>query len=191
MDLGQTDNNNTALAEQVVAACQAAIARAVKQPKSAVGLARSLSSALTSLQLIESEVGKGADGAQAVVTNADALTRQVLTQVLALAPNPSEAKSALAKVTNVAPLPGGSAPPVASVFKTALPTFGEVSRAYIEMRKAVDGDNHPDIKYLELRRQTFIDLIGDRPVDQYFPNDLQDYVTAMQFWPTNATKGRR
>ena len=56
------------------------------------------------------------------------------------------------------------------------------------MRKAVDGDNHPDIKYLELRRQTFIDLIGDRPVDQYFPNDLQDYVTAMQFWPANATK---
>ncbi|MBE0702712.1 MAG: hypothetical protein IH582_06005, partial [Afipia sp.] len=123
-----------------------------------------------------------------MVTNADALTRQAIAQVLALAPNPSEAKSALAKVTNVAPLPGDSAPPIASVFKTALPAFGEVSRAYIEMRKAVDGDNHPDIKYLELRRQTFIDLIGDRPVDQYFPNDLQDYVTAMQFWPANATK---
>ncbi|WP_156186924.1 hypothetical protein [Afipia felis] len=188
MELGQTDNNDRALVEQVVVACQAAIARAVKQPKSAIGLARSLSSALTSLQLIESEVGKGADGAQAVVTNADALARQALTQVLTLTPNPSQAKSALAMVTNVAPLPSNPALPIASVFKTALPTFGDVSRAYIAMRKAVDGDNHPDIKYLELRRQTFIDLIGDRPVDQYFPNDLQDYVTAMQFWPANATK---
>lgn len=187
MDAGQTNHNDTELVEQVVAACQAAIASAVKQPKSAIGLARSLSSALTSLQLIQSEVGKG-DGSHAVVTNADALTRQALTQVLSFAPNPSEAKSALAKVANVAPLPGDSALPIASVFKTGLPTFGDVSRAYIEMRKAVDGDNHPDIKYLELRRQTFIDLIGDRPVDQYFPNDLQDYVTAMQFWPANATK---
>lgn len=124
MELGQTDNNDRALAEQVVAACQAAIARAVKQPKSAIGLARSLSSALTSLQLIESEVGKGSDGAQAVVTNADALTRQALAQVLALAPNPSEAKSALATATNVAPLPSHSTLLIASTIKTALPTFG-------------------------------------------------------------------
>ncbi len=189
MDLGQTDNNNTALAEQVVAACQSAIASAIKQPKSAIGLARSLSSALTSLQLIESEVGKGVDGAQAVVTNAEALTRQALTQVLALAPNPSEAKSALANMTSVAPpLKISSALSASSSRTTKLMTFGEVSRAYIDMRIANDGENHPDIKSLELRRQTFIDLCGDRQIGDYGPADLQDYVTRMQYWPANVTK---
>src|SRR5690606_39497613 len=47
--------------------------------------------------------------------------------------------------------------------------------------------SHPDIKYLRLRRQTFLDLIGDRPVDCYSPKDLQDYVSRMKFWPANST----
>ena len=53
------------LAHQVVAACQAAIGRAIAQPSQAIGLARGLGAALTSLQLVQSEVAKGESGAQA------------------------------------------------------------------------------------------------------------------------------
>lgn len=28
----------------------------------------------------------------------------------------------------------------------------------------------------------------DRPIGQYFPSDLQDYVSSMQYWPANAVK---
>jgi hypothetical protein len=46
------------------------------------------------------------------------------------------------------------------------PTFAEISAEYIKMRSAADGDDHKDIQYLRLRRQTFLELIEDRPVDQ-------------------------
>ena len=48
--------------------------------------------------------------------------------------------------------------------------------------------DHADIQILTLRRQTFLDVIGDRAPDQYYPSDLQTYVNKMQFWPANVTK---
>jgi hypothetical protein len=68
------------------------------------------------------------------------------------------------------------------------PLFTEVSADYINARIGADGEHHKDIQYLRLRRRTWIDLIGDRPVDQYGQKDLQDYVNLMQFWPANVTK---
>ncbi|MBB4374137.1 hypothetical protein GGD63_006966 [Bradyrhizobium sp. cir1] len=56
------------------------------------------------------------------------------------------------------------------------------------MRIAKDGEDHADIQILRLRRQTFIDVAGDRTPDEYFPSDLQTYVNKMQFWPANVTK---
>ncbi|MFT0877863.1 hypothetical protein VRZ08_14950 [Rhodopseudomonas sp. G2_2311] len=56
------------------------------------------------------------------------------------------------------------------------------------MRIERDGPDHADISTLVLRRQTFIDVIGDRPVDQYYPRDLQTYVNRMQHWPANVVK---
>jgi hypothetical protein len=57
------------------------------------------------------------------------------------------------------------------------------------MRSAPDGDDHKNIQYLRLRRQTFLELIEDRPVDQFTGKDLQDYLNAMQFWPARAVFG--
>jgi integrase len=56
------------------------------------------------------------------------------------------------------------------------------------MRIAADGGEHADIKYLRLRRQTFLDVVGDRPANEYFPSDLQNYINKMQYWPANVTK---
>ena len=72
------------LATQVISTCQAAISRALKQPSQAIGLARGLDAALTSLRLVQTEVDKGTAGARAVVDHADALTRHALTDVLKL-----------------------------------------------------------------------------------------------------------
>jgi hypothetical protein len=131
------------LAHQVVAACQAAIGGALKQPAQAIGLARGLNGALTSLLLVQSEVAKGAGGARAVVDHADALTRHALTDVLALSAQPAEALAALAAVPAVAPtvttmMP--AEPPVSPPRQSqspgggSLPTFGEISQRHIDMR---------------------------------------------------------
>jgi hypothetical protein len=56
------------------------------------------------------------------------------------------------------------------------------------MRIERDGPDHADISTLVLRRQTFIDVVGDRPVDQYYPRDLQTFVNRMQYWPANVAK---
>lgn len=39
-----------------------------------------------------------------------------------------------------------------------------------------------------MRARTWVELMGDRPVDQYYPRDLQAYVNKMQAWPANVTK---
>lgn len=51
------------LAQQVIAACQTAIGRVLKQPKQAIGLAHGLNGALTSLLLVQAEAAKGDAGA--------------------------------------------------------------------------------------------------------------------------------
>ena len=178
------------LAKQVVDACQTAIGRALQRPSQAIGLAKGLGAALTSLQLVQSEVAKGAGGARAVVDNADALTRNALIDVLKLSAQPSQALAALAAVPVVAPTdpPAAAVADPMSAAANAQPTYGAISQAYIDMRKKNDGEDHPDIASLELRRKTFIDLLGDRPIDQYYPSDLQSYVAEMQWWPGNVTK---
>jgi hypothetical protein len=179
-------SSDSELVNQVIAACQSAIARAVSQPSQALGLARGLDAALTSLKLVQSEVGKGVGGARAVVDNAEALTRHALEDVLKNADDPQRALEALARARAIVPAapPREPAPPGGR----RMPSFGEVSLGYIDMRIANDGPDHPDIPYLRMRRRTFIDIAGDRPVDQYYPRDLQTYVSRMQFWPANAVK---
>ena len=200
------DGKRNDLVQKVVAACQASIDRAIKHPAQAIGLARALEGSLTSLRLVGTEVAKGDAGARAVVDNAEALTRHALTDVLNLSRQPEEALAALAAVPAVAPGPldalsttsgvGPSLmastalkPPPRARGGGGLPTFGETSRAYIDMRIERDGADHPDIQVLEMRRRTFIDLIGDWPIDQYVPSDLQSYVNQMQFWPAHIARG--
>jgi hypothetical protein len=172
-------SSDSELTNQAIAACQSVIARTICQLSQALRLVRGLDAALTSLKLVQSEVGKGANGARAVIDNAEAITRHALKDLLNLAEGPQRALEALA----TAP-PREPAPPSG----LRMPTFGEMSLAYIDMRIANDGPDHPDIAYLRMRRRTFIDIVGDRAVDQYYPRDLQTYVSRMQFWPANAVK---
>lgn len=179
------------LVSQVVEACQLPIAKAIAHPDQAIGFANGLSSALTSLQLIQSEVAKGDAGAPVITQNADALARGALVDVLKLASQPASALEALAKVKNVGPItpdPIAQSTEIEQADSRVLPTFGKVSQAYIDMRIERDGSDHADISTLVLRRQTFIDVIGDRPVDQYYPRDLQTSVNRMQHWPANVAK---
>jgi integrase len=177
--------------------CQAAISRALSAPSEAIGLARGLDAALTTLRLVETETSKGAAGAAYVRSHAETLTRSALSDVLRHSKDPTRAKSALDAVAAVSPNASviGAATSIARSMVNkndrrdgAQPTFGEVSQAYIDMRIAADGGEHADIKYLKLRRTTFLQLMGDRPVNEYFPSDLQSYVNQMQFWPANVTE---
>lgn len=68
-----------------------------------------------------------------------------------------------------------------------IPYFGQVSSDYIEMRRKA-GAAQSELDTLRLRRKTFLDVLGDRPVTDYFPSDLQSYVSEMRFWPANVTK---
>ena len=46
-----------------------------------------------------------------------------------------------------------------------------------------------DLQRLRIARKTFLAIMKeDRPIHQYFPSDLQDYVSSMQYWPANAVK---
>jgi hypothetical protein len=103
MNPSQIDDRQNELVQHTVAACQNAISRALENPSQAIGLARGLESALTSLQLVEREVAKGAAGAAAVTANAESLTRAALNDVLKLASSPEKARAALAAVEQVGP----------------------------------------------------------------------------------------
>jgi hypothetical protein len=190
MDASQTDDTQNELVQHTVAACQNAIGRALENPAQAIGLARGLEAALNTLQLVGREVEKGEAGIAAVTANAEALTRSALTEVLKLASVPKEALAALASVEQVGPsiVPAAAPPAPASNAATgSLLLFSAISQAYIDMRNDRDRD-HPDIPSLILRRQVFLDVIGDRTPDRYFPSDLQNFVNRMQYWPANVTK---
>ena len=181
------------LATQVISTCQAAISRALKQPSQAIGLARGLDAALTSLRLVQTEVDKGTAGARAVVDHADALTRHALTDVLKLSAQPAEALAALAALAAVPtvapPAPPAVTPPSATPAPGArpLPTFSELSERHIKMRIENNADES-EIQRHRIAAETFLAIVGDRPIDQYYPTDLQTYVSRMGFWPANATK---
>jgi hypothetical protein len=192
VEASQFDDRQSELVRNTVTACQTAIAAAIKNPSQAIGLARGLEGALTSLLLVQKEVAKGDAGAAAVTANADALTRHALTEVLKLSTQPEEALAALAAVKDFGPqapaIYNAAAPAVAPAAATSgLPLFSEISQSYIDMRNERDRDS-ADIPMLILRRQVFLDLIGDRTPDQYYPSDLQTFVNRMQYWPANVTK---
>jgi hypothetical protein len=179
---------------RVVAACQAAIGTALKNPVEALSVAQGLQAALSTLQLVAGETAKGPSGLSSVIDNAPSLTRGALASVLGYAeggidPNSIDVAPALASLEIA---PAAAAPAVAEIIKPGegVPTFGQVSREYIETRRA-GGARRTELLSLELRRKTFIDVIGDRRVTEYFPRDLQTYVNQMQYWPANTTKRSR
>lgn len=183
---------NGDLLTRVVQACQAAIGTALRNPSEALGVANGLRSALDTLNLVASETAKGEAGLHQVVGNAGMLTQGALASVLAhtegrVDPNGIDVSAALASLKP--PVSSVPAVPARAEVKpgTGMPFFSQVSAEYIEMRKNA-GTKQTELDTLRLRRKTFIDVLGDRLVTDYFPRDLQAYVSAMRFWPSNVTK---
>ena len=186
------DVENAELLERVARACKVAIGTALRNPGEALAVANGLRAALDTLNLVAGETAKGEAGLREVVDNAGILTQGALASVLAhtegrVDPNGIDVSAALASLNApaqpVRPIPGRpEVKPGAGV-----PFFGQVSADYIAMRKAA-GAGQSELDTLHLRRKTFIDVLGDRLVTDYFPRDLQDYVLKMRFWPANVTK---
>ena len=177
------------LAQQVAAACQAAIGRAVKNPSQAIGLARSLNGALMSLLTVQAEVAKGDAGARAVVEHADALTRNAFADVLKLSAQPAEALAALAAVESVAPpapTTGAMAPQPAPAAGQA-PLFSQLEDEYVAMREDAGADR-ANLSTIRLRAGMFRTLLGDRRATAYFAKDLQDFGSLLQYLPVAYTR---
>ena len=182
MDNADNTQDEQALLEHVIAACQAAIANAMADPSQALGLARGLEGALDTLTLVSREVEKGDAGIQTVRDNAAPMVRGALASVLAHAGDSKKTSRVLDAVPNIVPQrqknkadgedQASSRPmPVPDGTK---PLFSEISLEYIKMREAAKGADNPDVKAHWGQRQLWLDIVGDRPVDQYFPRDLQD-----------------
>jgi integrase len=183
---------NEDLVGRVAKACQAAIGAALSNPSEALAFAGGLQSALATLNLVASEIAKGASGLPDVVVNAAGLTQSALASVLAHAEAGVDRR-----LLDAAPMLASLGEGAPSGSRTAeirdvkpgqgIPLFSQISRDYIEMRRN-NGAKSTEIDTLELRRKTFIDVVGDRLVTDYYPRDLQDYISRMRFWPSNVTK---
>ncbi|ORE88165.1 integrase family protein [Aurantimonas sp. 22II-16-19i] len=64
-----------------------------------------------------------------------------------------------------------------------MPMFSDVSEEYLAARAGASGETNKDLKTARFRRDLFIELIGDHPVDTYTPADLQAYISLLTFWP--------
>lgn len=184
--------DNEELLDRVVKACATGISEVRKRPENALALAHGLRAVHETLTLVATETAKGPAGMAAIVGNAPALVEDGLSRILALSgvsmdPAAIDAGSLLAtigKATSLMPLPVTPPPRAAA---SGCPTFGEVSGRYIELRRAM-GVAKGEIDTLMLRRKTFLDVGRDKPVDEYGPSDLQNYVIRMQCWPVDANK---
>ena len=65
------------------------------------------------------------------------------------------------------------------------PLFSMISDEYLAARRVKSGDDNADVETARFRRDLFIELIGDHPVDTYTATDLQAYVSMLKFWPAN------
>lgn len=67
------------------------------------------------------------------------------------------------------------------------PLFSVLADEYLEIRKG-GGAEKGALSTARLRLDTFIELVGDRPLDQYHPIDLQNYVNELQYVPVELTR---
>jgi hypothetical protein len=187
------------LLARVAAACNEAIGAALADPARALSLAGRIGPVLATLNLVAAETGKGAAGLQSVVDNAPDLTRGALVDFLSLADGTVDPAGVSVEAMLAATGPadaaassgdsqaGGAYRPALPASGGTTPLFSVIARTYIAMRRD-GGAREGELQTLELRLKTFLDVIGDRPADAYFPSDLQAWVTRMRFWPANVTK---
>jgi hypothetical protein len=78
-------------------------------------------------------------------------------------------------------------PAVTKTTGSNCPKFSQVAQEYISMRAAA-GAEKGELDSLRVRRDTWIGVMEDLPVDRYSPGALQKYVNAMRYWPQGVTK---
>lgn len=61
------------------------------------------------------------------------------------------------------------------------PLFSTISDEYLAARRTKSGDDNADVETTRFRRDLFIELIGDHPVDTYTGTDLQAYVSLLKY----------
>jgi len=145
--------------------------------------------ALKGLVTLERELRRGAAASPLIADNVDML-RARYHHDLGGTPPPS-AGPAAAPAAPITPViaPASAAPPaVPAQPASTKPLFSRIADEYIAMRIGSDGPDHKDVKYLELRKRVFLEIVGDKPVDTYKQSDLQLFVNELQFWPANVTK---
>ncbi|RFC62296.1 hypothetical protein DYI37_15765, partial [Fulvimarina endophytica] len=71
---------------------------------------------------------------------------------------------------------------------STMPLFSEVSDDYLAAREDASGGKNKDLKTARFRRDLFIELIGDHPVDTYDGSDLQAYISLLTFWPASVAE---
>ncbi|RYH41123.1 MAG: hypothetical protein EON54_18190 [Alcaligenaceae bacterium] len=64
-----------------------------------------------------------------------------------------------------------------------VPLYSVTANKYIEGLRAAQGDEYTEVRYQEHRRDVFLAIIGDKPVDQYTKEDLQKFVIELSHLP--------
>lgn len=71
-----------------------------------------------------------------------------------------------------------------------MPPFSEVSDDYLTARQTASPSKWRDINTARFRRDLFIELIGDHPIDTYNAADFQAYVHLLTYWPAEEKERR-
>ncbi len=68
------------------------------------------------------------------------------------------------------------------------PLFSLAADKAIAAKRETHGPDDPEVGSLQHRKLVFIGIIGDRPVDAYRRQDLQDFANALAWLPPNTSK---
>lgn len=102
----------------------------------------------------------------------------------------------LAALHALAPAQGSSTPRIETAANDAaatvsVPTFSSAAQAYTALRREASGGTLVEESSLKVRFRTFVDVLGNRPIDRYEAGDLQLYVNRMKAWPASANRRAR
>ncbi|MXP63912.1 hypothetical protein E0493_11205 [Roseomonas sp. M0104] len=68
------------------------------------------------------------------------------------------------------------------------PLFSAAADAYHEKLRLAHGDGYDELKYVRHRKAVFLKLCGDKPVNQYTQDDIQNFVNDVRHLPPNISK---
>lgn len=68
------------------------------------------------------------------------------------------------------------------------PKFGSAADSYFKLLHDAHGDGYDELKYIKHRKAVFIEICGDKRVDDYGVKDLQHFINRVRFLPPNHSK---